>query len=90
MLISMLIWIVFSSLVTAGLYVWDKRMAVEDRVRISERTLLVWCLIGGWPGGWMVAHRIRHKTRKQSFRIKFSGCVLINVVTVIGILLWGR
>ena len=90
MLELILIGSVGSSCIAAGLYVWDKRMAMQDRVRISERTLLLWCLLGGWPGGWIAGRRIRHKTRKQSFRIKFAFCVGINIVAVVGILLFGN
>ena len=90
MLETILIWTALCSLVTSGLYVWDKRMAAQDRVRISERTLLLWCLLGGWPGGWVAGRRIRHKTSKQSFRIRFAVCVVINMVASIGILLLGN
>ena len=90
MLEIILIESVASSCITAGLYVWDKRMAMQDRVRISERTLLLWCLLGGWPGGWIAGRRIRHKTSKQSFRIRFAVCVVINIVAEVGILSFGN
>ncbi|MAI34188.1 MAG: DUF1294 domain-containing protein [Rubripirellula sp.] len=90
MLKTILIWTALSSCVTAGLYVWDKRMAVHERGRISERTLLLWCLLGGWPGAWITGNRIRHKTRKQSYRIRFGICVVINLVAAIGIFWLGN
>lgn len=90
MLKTILIWTAISSGVTAGLYVWDKRMAFQDRRRISERTLLLWCLLGGWPGGWVTGRRIRHKTRKQSYRIRFLVCVVINMLAWGGILWLGN
>jgi uncharacterized membrane protein YsdA (DUF1294 family) len=35
--------------------------------RLSERTLLLWALIGGTPGTFLGRHVFRHKTRKQPF-----------------------
>ncbi|HBV61615.1 MAG TPA: DUF1294 domain-containing protein [Rhodopirellula sp.] len=90
MLKTILIWTVLSSVVTTGMYVWDKQMAVQERHRISERVLLVWCLLGGWPGAWITGRRIRHKTSKQSYRLKFGVCVVINIVAAIGILWLGN
>ncbi|MEL7265396.1 MAG: DUF1294 domain-containing protein, partial [Planctomycetota bacterium] len=39
-----------SSSITFVLYCWDKSAAKRDTNRISERTLLMWSLCGGWPG----------------------------------------
>ena len=38
------------SVITALVYVVDKRKAVQGRERISERTLHSFELLGGWPG----------------------------------------
>jgi len=90
MLETILIWSAVCSCVTAAQYVWDKRMAVQGQARISERTLLLGCLLGGWPGGWIAGRRIRHKTHKKSFRIRFAVCVVSNIVVSVGILLVGH
>ncbi len=47
--------------------------------RIPERTLLILCLLGGWPGAWWASQKFRHKTQKRSFRIKFWISVALNV-----------
>ncbi len=87
MLIGITIWASVASLVTASLYVWDKRAAIKDRPRIAERTLLAWSLLGGWPGGWMAARLIRHKTSKFSYRCKFAICSTANIIAT-GTLAW--
>lgn len=73
-------WFFAASLVTAFLYVRDKRAAGKDRQRVPERTLLAWSLVGGWPGGVITGRKIRHKTQKLSFRLQFAGCVVLNLV----------
>ena len=86
MLAGLFFWMLVTSLVTAILYVWDKRSAARGRDRIAERTLLVWSLLGGWPGGWIAGRMVRHKTQKRSYRIKFGFCVLLNVGALIVLL----
>ena len=89
MLTSILVWTSLASLITAGLFVWDKRAAEKDRRRISERTLLTWSLLGGWPGGLFASRLVRHKTQKRSFRIPFSLCIVLNVA-IVGWLWWSK
>jgi uncharacterized membrane protein YsdA (DUF1294 family) len=49
----------------------DKRCAVQNRSRISERTLHLFSVFGGWPGAHLARGFFRHKTLKVSFRIVF-------------------
>ena len=53
------------------LYGIDKRRAIRDRPRISERTLHIVGVLGGWPGAHLARLLFRHKTLKISFRIVF-------------------
>ena len=71
-----------SSLVTATLYVVDKKAARNNDRRISETTLLLWCVFGGWPGGLIAGRVIRHKTAKLSYRVKFGFAVVTNLLCV--------
>lgn len=76
-----------ASVVTFFLYRTDKRRAAGGSLeRIRERTLLVWSLIGGWPGGWLASRTYRHKTQKMSYRLKFAAVVVINIAAIISIL----
>jgi len=79
MLVLFAIWTLVASVVTGFLYAVDKRAAGRDSRRVSEKTLLLWALAGGWPGAWLVGRRIRHKTQKRSYRIQFAFCVVANV-----------
>lgn len=66
---------------------WDKRRAVREQWRIREETLLVWALVGGWPGGVWAMRRFRHKTSKFSFIAKYVFVVILNIAGVAAIVL---
>lgn len=84
---SLVLVITVSSIVTFVLYRIDKRLASRGGPkRIRESTLLIWCLVGGWPGGWIASRIYRHKTRKIRFRIKFIATIVIHLGVTIGVL----
>ncbi|MGB7347959.1 MAG: DUF1294 domain-containing protein [Pirellulaceae bacterium] len=82
MLTGFAIWTLLLSLVTAGLYVWDKQQARRNGRRISENTLLAWSALGGWPGGLITGQLIRHKTQKVSYRVWFVLAAIVNVAVL--------
>lgn len=59
------------SIVTYAMYAWDKHQALNNGWRISEKTLHVLALVGGWPGAFLAQRHLRHKTAKLSFRLIF-------------------
>jgi uncharacterized membrane protein YsdA (DUF1294 family) len=65
-------------------YAWDKSAAQRGGWRLSERTLHFLALIGGWPGALLAQQVLRHKSRKQPFRIVFWFTVALNC----GALVW--
>lgn len=72
------------SLVTFIAYALDKAAARKGSWRTPESTLHLLSLLGGWPGALVAQRKLRHKTRKPSFRLVFWLTVLLNC----GILLW--
>jgi uncharacterized membrane protein YsdA (DUF1294 family) len=58
---------------------WDKRRASKGQWRVKEEKLLVWALVGGWPGGIWAMRRFRHKTSKRSFIVKYVFVVVLNL-----------
>lgn len=66
------------SLFTYCAYRSDKRRAETGGWRISEATLQVCALIGGWPGAFLAQRRFGHKTAKASFQVVFWLIVLIH------------
>ncbi|MFO7691006.1 MAG: DUF1294 domain-containing protein [Cryobacterium sp.] len=69
-----------TSLAAFVAYAIDKAAARAGRRRISEATLLLLGLIGGWPGAIVAQQTLRHKTQKAGFRRAFWVSVLVNVV----------
>ena len=61
-------------------YAFDKSAAMAGRWRTSENTLLLLGLVGGWPGGLIAQHLLRHKTAKPAFRAAFWATAVVNVL----------
>ena len=59
-------------------YAIDKSAARNQRFRTRESTLHVLGLIGGWPGALLAQQLLRHKSRKESFRVTFWWTVALN------------
>lgn len=68
----------------AYVVVWlDKKSARHGGWRVPEANLLGLALLGGVVGLWLGMRRFRHKTSKQSFRLKLAAIVALQVVAAI-------
>jgi uncharacterized membrane protein YsdA (DUF1294 family) len=67
------------SIITFLLYAVDKSAAVNNRWRIPENTLHMLALLGGWIGAVFAQQLLRHKTKKQPFRMLFLLMVVLNI-----------
>lgn len=70
------------SVFTYYVYAKDKSAAESAEWRVPENTLHMYSLFFGWPGAIVAQQRLRHKTRKVSFRIVFWLTVMVNVSAV--------
>lgn len=75
------------SLFTFGFYAWDKRKARRQEWRLSESTLQLWSLVGGWPGAFLAQRLLRHKSSKGSFQFVFWATVALHQYVMIDALL---
>jgi uncharacterized membrane protein YsdA (DUF1294 family) len=66
-------------MMTFVIYAVDKSAAVNDRWRIPENTLHLLALSGGWIGAVFAQYILRHKTKKQPFRMLFLVTVVLNI-----------
>lgn len=73
------------SVVTFYLYYKDKRAAKKGSWRVSENTLHVAALLGGWLGAIIGQYAFRHKTQKARFRVVFYLTLLVNVGVFVGL-----
>jgi len=73
-----------ASLLTFIMYAVDKSAAKKGAWRTQESTLHVLSLAGGWPGALVAQQKLRHKSKKQSFRKAFWLTVLLNC----GVFVW--
>ena len=73
-----------ASLVTFVMYAIDKSAAQNGRWRTQESTLHLLSLMGGWPGALIAQAKLRHKSKKLSFRAVYWLTVIINC----GIFIW--
>ncbi|MGV3659472.1 MAG: DUF1294 domain-containing protein [Prosthecobacter sp.] len=68
----------FISVVTYLAYVNDKRRALAGDWRMTEASLHLLELLGGWPGAWIAQRRLRHKCSKLSYQGTFWAIILIH------------
>jgi uncharacterized membrane protein YsdA (DUF1294 family) len=78
--IAALLFYLLMSLATFIVYAIDKSAARKGTWRTQENTLHILALVGGWPGAMIAQQTLRHKTRKQPFRVIFWITVMINCV----------
>lgn len=78
---------VIVSLLAFFAYRGDKKRAQTGGWRVSETTLHLMGLAGGWPGAFLAQRRYRHKTSKISFQIVFWLVVLIHQAIALDLLL---
>lgn len=77
-----LLFTVACSAIVFVLYGIDKRRAIKNQPRISERTLHIFSMLGGWPGAHLAQRLFRHKTLKISFRLVFWLTVAVHLMMI--------
>ena len=79
-----------TSLSTFILYAIDKYQSSTNGQRISENTLNLIALFGGWPGGIVAQEFLRHKSKKKSFRSTFFIMVFLNIIGLLFLITDGK
>lgn len=71
------------SALTFTVYAVDKAAARANRWRVSEKTLHLLALAGGWPGALIAQEWLRHKSVKPAFRAVFWITVAVNIAAFV-------
>ena len=75
----LLLYLIVVNMICLLLFLVDKKRAQTGRYRIRERSLFLWALAGGAPGGWLGMYLFRHKTRHFKFKFGFPLIILLQL-----------
>ncbi|EGI6063078.1 DUF1294 domain-containing protein [Salmonella enterica subsp. enterica serovar Alachua] len=78
-------WFLLANVLTLAIYGVDKTAARKTWRRVPESTLLVFGVVGGWPGAIVGQQLFRHKTQKQPFKTYFIVSVIVSIVVTVAI-----
>ncbi|MGB9095764.1 DUF1294 domain-containing protein [Erwinia sp.] len=81
------IWFLLANLLTLMIYGVDKIAARKSWRRVPESTLLVFGVVGGWPGAMVGQQLFRHKTQKQPFKTHFIVSVIVSLSVMVAVYL---
>ena len=81
-----LIYLAAVNLLGAGAVVLDKWLARHGRRRIRERTLFLYCWLGGCPLTWLAMKCCRHKTLHKRFMLGIPAIFILQIAIAVGIL----
>lgn len=74
-----MMWFLLANVLTLVIYGIDKTAARKTWRRVPESTLLVFGVVGGWPGAIVGQQLFRHKTQKQPFKTYFIVSVIVSI-----------
>jgi uncharacterized membrane protein YsdA (DUF1294 family) len=78
-------YLVVVNLIAYAMMVFDKTKAKNGTRRIPESTLLNLAFIGGSVGIVVAQQTSRHKTRKEPFRSKLIGILVLQVLALLAL-----
>ena len=79
------VWLACSTVVTFGVFGYDKAIAGTKRTRIPEIVLLALTFFGGTLGALVGRIVFRHKTRKLLFRRQFWAVIGIQILLLVAL-----
>jgi uncharacterized membrane protein YsdA (DUF1294 family) len=77
-----LIYWLCSCLVAFILMYWDKRQAQKQAWRVAEKRFFILAAVGGSIGVLAAMPILRHKNRKNSFKMPIYGIVVAQVAVI--------
>lgn len=77
-----LVYIILINVISAAACIIDKVNAIKGGWRISERALLLLCLLGGSVVMYAVMRIIRHKTRHNKFMVGIPLIIALQIAVI--------
>lgn len=81
----MFYWLIFINVAAFIVFGIDKRKAVKEKYRISEKALLIFAAAGGSIGALLGMFVFHHKTKKPLFVIGVPAILILQIIIVIAI-----
>lgn len=79
------VWLFLVNLISLLVWREDKRRAEKGDWRVSEKTLVYLCTLGGLPGALLSMRMYRHKSRKWSLQLRLFGVSALLVAFTFGV-----
>ena len=86
---SFAVWFLLINVLTMAIYGADKTAARKGMRRVPETTLLLYGVVGGWPGAILGQQLFRHKTQKQPFKTWFLMSVVVSILATLALYHFG-
>ncbi len=77
-----LAWLLTLSIITFLTYGFDKAQSKRKGWRVSEMTLHLLALAGGFMGGWLGMFWFRHKTKHGIFKVILFGSTVLHLYLI--------
>ena len=88
--IILAIYLVIINLLSVFITIKDKRSAKKQKLRVPEKTLFFFSLIGGSISMYATMKLIRHKTQHKRFMIGIPAIIVLQVVLVVIFMMFGE
>ena len=78
-MMALLAYLALVNVIACVVFLIDKRQARRGLHRLSERSLLLLCFLGGSIGAFLGMQIMQHKTHKRWFQMQFQSILLMQV-----------
>ena len=82
-MMALLAYLVLVNVIACVVFLIDKRQARRGLHRLSERSLLVLCFLGGSLGAFLGMQIMQHKTHKRWFQMQFQSILALQVMGMV-------
>ncbi len=82
-----LLYLILANILGAIVMYSDKQRAINQKYRISEKTLFLVALAGGSVGSMIGMHKFRHKTKHWYFVFGMPAIAAVQVILLINLYL---